>query len=155
MNADSTITFVSGETLATRIAPQMRSWELGTSTLLFSGLLALIVSAVGTYSLLAYLVADRRHEIGVRLALGARVDHVAGIVVRWSLAMTLAGIAFGCLIAVLAARFMEPLLFRVSPRDPLVFASVAAILVVVALVASLAPGIRAARVDPLEALRTE
>jgi putative ABC transport system permease protein len=69
--------------------------------------------------------------------------------------MTLAGIAFGCLIAVLAARFMEPLLFRVSPRDPLVFASVAAILVVVALVASLAPGIRAARVDPLEALRTE
>ena len=155
MKADSTITFVSGETLAARIAPQMRSWELGTSTLLFSGLLALVVSAVGTYSLLAYLVADRRHEIGVRLALGARVDHVAGIVVRWSLGMTLAGIALGCLIALLAARFMEPLLFRVSPRDPLVFASVITVLLVVAVVASLPPGIRAARVDPLEALRSE
>jgi predicted permease len=155
MGADPTITFVSGETLAARIAPQMRSWELGTSTLLFSGLLALIVSAVGTYSLLAYLVADRRHEIGVRLALGARVDQVAGIVVRWSLALSLAGLALGCLIALLAARFMEPLLFRVSPRDPFVFASVITVLVVVALAASLGPGIRAARVDPLEALRSE
>jgi len=153
--ADATITFVATETLAERIDPQMRSWELGTSTLLFSGLLALVVSAVGIYSLLAYLVADRRHEIGVRLALGARVDHVAMIVVRWSIGMSLAGIAAGCLIAAALGTFMQPLLFQVSARDPMVFGSVAGVLLLVALAASLLPSLRAARVDPLEALRAE
>jgi predicted permease len=153
--ADSSITFVATETLASRIDPQMRSWELGTSTLLFSGLLALIISAVGIYSLLAYLVADRRHEIGVRLALGARRDHVAGLILRWSLGMTIVGIATGSALAAAFGSFLHPLLFQVSARDPLVFVSVATLLLAVALAASLAPSLRAMRVNPLEALRTE
>ena len=155
MAADPTITFVRSETLATRIAPQMRSWELGTATLMFSGLLALLVCAVGIYSLLSYLVADRRHEIGVRMALGASTDHVAAMVVRWSLGMAIAGVTAGSVLAALAAGFLQPLLFQVSARDPVVFGSVAATLLLVALAASLVPGLRAARVDPLEALRTE
>jgi predicted permease len=153
--ADATITFVAAETLASRIDPQMRSWQLGLSTMMFSGLLALIVSAVGIYSVLSYLVADRRHEIGVRLALGASVDHVAGMVLRWGLGMAAAGVLIGSAVAAGVATFVQPLLFNVSARDPLVFAAVGGILLLIALAASLVPGLRAARVDPLEALRAE
>jgi predicted permease len=153
--ADATITFVSAEPIQARIDPLMRSWELGTTTLAFSGLLALIVAAVGIYSVLSYLVADRRHEIGVRIALGARVGHVTGIIMRWSIGMVALGIAIGSVIAAATATFVQPLLFNVSARDPMVFAAVAGILLLVAVVASLIPAMRAAHVDPLEALRAE
>jgi ABC-type lipoprotein release transport system permease subunit len=153
--ADPTITFVNTDTIQDRIDPQMRSWQLGTATLAFSGLLALIVAAVGIYSVLAYLVADRRHEMGVRIALGAGIEHVTGMVLRWSLKMASIGIVIGWAIAAATAGFVQPMLFRVSARDPMVFASVAVILLSVAVLASLAPALRAARVDPIEALRTE
>jgi predicted permease len=153
--ADATITFVSAEPIQARIDPLMRSWELGTTTLAFSGLLALVVAAVGIYSVLSYLVADRRHEIGVRIALGARVGHVTGLIMRWSIGMAMLGIAIGSSIAAAAATFVQPLLFKVSARDPMVFAVVAVTLLTVAVVASLIPAMRAAHVDPLEALRAE
>ena len=153
--ADSTIAFVKAETIQARIDPQMRSWQLGMATLAFSGLLALLVAAVGIYSVLSYLVADRRHELGVRIALGAGVDHVTGIVIRWSLGMAAIGIGIGWALAAAAASFVQPLLFKVSARDPLVFGSVAATLLVVAALASLIPALRAAHTDPLEALRIE
>lgn len=155
METDSAITFVDGETLSARISPQMRSWELGMSTLMFSGLLALIVSAAGIYSLLSYLVADRRHEIGVRLALGAPAHHVARMVLRWSLGMSLAGVLLGSVLGAAAGGFVQPLLFNVPARDPLVFGSVGSVLLLVAVAAGVVPALRATRVDPLEALRTE
>jgi ABC-type antimicrobial peptide transport system permease subunit len=133
----------------------MRAWQLGMATLAFAGLLALAVAAVGIYSVLSYLVADRRHELGVRIALGAGVDHVTSLVMRWSFGMAAIGVLAGWLIAGACSRYIQPLLFNVSARDPLVFGSVAAVSLLVAAVASLVPAIRAARVDPLEALRTE
>jgi predicted permease len=152
---DSTITLVRTETLQERIDPQLRSWKLGASVFLFAGGLALLVASAGIYSVLSYLVAARRHEIGVRLALGASTAHVGGVVVRTSLVMAVSGIAAGVVLAAAIAPRLEPLLFDVSPRDPWVFASVAGLLTIVSIATSLTPALRASRVSPLEVLRTD
>ena len=152
---DGTITLVRTETLRERIDPQLRSWRLGASVFLFAGLLALIVASAGIYSVLAYLVAARRHEIGVRLALGATTRHVGSVVIRTSLVMALSGIAAGILVAAAVAPRLEPLLFDVSPRDPFVFVTVAGLLTLVAIATSLTPALRASRVSPLEVLRSD
>ena len=152
---DGTITLVRTETLRQRIDPQLRSWRFGAAVFLFAGLLALLVASAGIYSVLAYLVAARRHEIGVRLALGATARHVGGVVIRTSLVMALSGIAAGILLAAAAAPRLEPLLFDVSPRDPFVFVMVAGLLTLVAIATSLTPALRASRVSPLEVLRSD
>ena len=115
--------------------------------------MALLLSAVGVYGVISYLVAQRRAEIGVRIALGARVSQVARLVVMQSVRLAAAGIAIGLVGALAAARVMRSLLFEVSPSDPLVLALVALVLLAIALVASLAPARRAAGVNPVEALR--
>jgi predicted permease len=153
--SDASVTFVSAQTIQERIDPQLESWRLGSVVFVFSGLLALAVAAVGLYSVLAYLVADRRHEIGVRMALGARAGQVTGLVVRQGVGLALGGILAGSVLAAWAATVVEPLLFDVPARDPSVFAGAAAILLLVALAASLAPALRANRIDPVEALRAE
>ena len=152
---DGTITLVRTETLRERIDPQLRSWRLGASVFVFAGLLALLVASAGIYSVLAYLVAARRHEIGVRLALGATARHVGGVVIRTSLVMALSGIAAGIVLAAAVAPRLEPLLFEVSPRDPSVFIAVSGLLTLVAIVTSLTPALRASRVSPLEVLRSD
>ena len=154
-DVDPSVTFVSAEMLQAWVDPQFQSWRLGSAVFVASGLLALVVAAVGLYSVLAYLVAERRHEIGVRLALGARPAQVAGHVVGRSLGLAAAGVAIGLLVAAAAAPRLAPLLFDVPARDPVVFGVVAAILVAVAAVAALGPAARANRVDPVEALRAE
>jgi ABC-type antimicrobial peptide transport system permease subunit len=152
---DGTITLVRTETLRERIDPQLRSWRLGASVFVFAGVLALLVASAGIYSVLSYLVAARRHEIGVRLALGATTRHVGGVVIRTSLVMALSGIAVGIMLAAAVSPRLEPLLFEVSPRDPLVFMAVAGLLTLVAVATSLTPAIRASRVSPLEVLRSD
>ncbi|MFY9551797.1 MAG: ABC transporter permease [Thermoanaerobaculia bacterium] len=127
-----------------------------TSSLLsiFAGV-ALVLAAVGVSGVLAYLVSRRRREIGIRLALGASRSNVLGLVIRRGLVTAGAGIAAGLLAASFLARLMEGLLYGVPPRDPVTFAAVAALLLAVALAASAIPALRAARVNPLEALRSE
>ncbi len=97
-----------------------------------SGLLALLVAAIGICSVMSYLVADRTHEIGVRLALGAQRRDVARLILRGSLGMAAIGVAAGSLVALAASRFVAPLLFDESPRDPLVYGIVAGVLLLVA-----------------------
>src|SRR5260370_37393870 len=92
---------------------------------LFAGL-ALLVAAVGLYSVMAYLVAQRTREIGVRIALGAAVHHIHVLVLRSSVGMALAGLVLGAVFALLAGPRLEPLLFNTSARDPLVFRAGAA-----------------------------
>jgi predicted permease len=152
---DPTITFVETGTIQERIDPQLRSWKLGSAIFVFSGLLALLVAAAGVYSILACLVADRRHEIGVRIALGARAGHVTGLIVRHGFGLAVVGVAVGGAIAAALAPLVEPLLFDVPGRDPLVFGLVAGTLLAVAALASVAPSRRANRVNPLEALQHE
>ncbi|HEX6315808.1 MAG TPA: ABC transporter permease, partial [Gemmatimonadaceae bacterium] len=135
------------------VDPQRRSWEFGATMFLVFGGLALVLAAIGLYSLIAYDVAQRTQELGVRLALGASVPDVMRLVLSSAVRLVAVGILLGGGIALWGSRWMEGLLFRQSPRDPLVFLAVAATLIVVALVASSGPAFRASRVDPNIALR--
>jgi putative ABC transport system permease protein len=117
--------------------------------------IALTLAAVGIYGVLAYLVARRTHEIGIRLAMGADRSQVVGLVLKQALALTGSGIAAGLVAALALSRAMQSLLYQVAPNDPVTFALVPVALVIVALAASAIPAFRATRVSPLVALRSE
>jgi putative ABC transport system permease protein len=147
--------YVTVTSMSRILAPQMRSWQLGATMFAVFGALALVLAAVGLYSVVAYSVAQRMHEMGVRVALGAQARDVIGLVVGEGLRVVGPGIALGGTIALLAGRWIAPLLFNVSPKDPSVFASVVGTLLAVAVVGSWLPALRAAHVDPNEALRAD
>ena len=152
---DSTIGYVSDETLRSRIDPQLRPWRIGATVFALSGLLALVVAGIGLYSVTSYLIADRRHEIGVRLALGASAGHVTRLVLGGSVAMAMIGVVLGEAVAWSLGGLAAPLLFQTSPHDPLVFGTVGGVLLTVAVLASVGPARRARGVSALEALRAE
>ncbi|HEX8635135.1 MAG TPA: ABC transporter permease [Pyrinomonadaceae bacterium] len=118
-------------------------------------LLALILAIVGLYGLISYSVAQRTHEIGVRMALGARPRDVTMMVVRQGMTLTLIGLAIGLVGSFIVTRLIESFLFGVSTIDPLTFTGVALVLIIVALLASVIPARRAARVSPIIALRAD
>jgi putative ABC transport system permease protein len=120
----------------------------------FSGI-ALFLAAIGIYGVMAYSVAQRTQEIGVRMALGARPHHVLRLVLSQSVIMLLIGAAIGLTGALALTRLMRTLLFEITATDPLTYVSVIGLLTVVALLASYIPARRAAKVDPLVALRYE
>jgi len=117
--------------------------------------LALVLACVGTYSVISYLVGQRTHEIGVRIALGAQRNDVLQMVIGHGAKMALIGVAIGIGFALLLTRLMANQLFGVSAHDPLTFAGVAVSLIVVAIAACYIPARRAMRVDPVVALRHE
>jgi ABC-type antimicrobial peptide transport system permease subunit len=119
------------------------------------GALALVLAAIGLYSVIAYNVTQRTHEMGVRVALGAQARDVIRLIVSEGLRIVLPGVALGAVLALLAGKWIAPLLFQVSPKDPPVLVGVVTILVAVAMVASWLPARRAARVDPNQALRAD
>ncbi|MDQ3997213.1 MAG: ABC transporter permease, partial [Gemmatimonadota bacterium] len=116
---------------------------------------AIAMAAVGLYGVIAYSVTQRRQEIGIRVALGARLADVTKLVLRQGVVLTAAGVLLGLVAAMAGGKLVAGLLFGVSARDPEVFSAVASLLAVVALVASYAPARRAAAVDPVEVLRGE
>jgi predicted permease len=155
LNVDSTLAYLNIATLEEAMDPQVRPWKLGAAVFALMGCLAMLVATAGLYSLLSYMVTQRAREISVRMALGADGMRVVGVIVRWSVMVCAAGTAIGVLLALLAGPYLAPLLFRTSPHDPMVFITVAAVLLVVSIVATIAPAYRAQQIDPMAVLRAE
>jgi putative ABC transport system permease protein len=129
--------------------------RLALALLAFFAASALFLAALGLYGVMSYNVTLRTGEIGIRMALGAQPSQVLSFIERQGLALTLAGVALGFGGAFALTRLMNDLLFRVDSRDPLTFAAVAAVLVLVSLSACYLPARRAARIDPMAALRCQ
>lgn len=148
------IRFVRIEPLRDRIDENLRSWKLGATLFTVFGLLALVVAGVGTYSLLAFDVAQRHFEFGIRKALGATTDKLIRAVVTHGVIVVFVGVLAGLSIALLTAPYIGPLLFATSPRDPWVYLGSSIGLLVIAVLASWIPAYRTTHVDPADALRS-
>ena len=152
---DPTALFVRAEPMRVALDPLHRQWKLGAMLFGVFGLVALGISAVGLYSVIGYLVAQRTAEFGVRLALGATSKRIVALVLRSGMTVVIAGLTAGIVASLVAGRFIEPLLFETSVRDPRVGVTVVLTLLGVALAACLIPAARASRVDPVTALRAD
>jgi predicted permease len=148
-------TYVTVRPMRELVDGERRSWRVGATMFVAFGVLALVVAAVGLYGVVAYNVAQRMQELGVRVALGAQPSDIAQLVVGQGIRLALAGVTLGTLLALFAARWVQPLLFAQSAKDVTVFGVVGLTLIVVALVASAIPARRAVRVDPNTVLRSE
>jgi ABC-type antimicrobial peptide transport system permease subunit len=147
--------YVDVRPLTSMMASQLRPWKLGAQLFSLFGALAAIIAALGLYSAISYSVTRRRHEFGVRRALGAQITDVVRLVLGQGVRATALGVAVGALAAFWAVRFVNDLLFDTSPREPTVFVAVAVAMLVVAIAATLVPAWRASRIDPLTALRAD
>jgi ABC-type antimicrobial peptide transport system permease subunit len=142
-------------TMDVQVASSLSSEKiLGLLSSLFAAL-ATLLAGIGLYGVIAYSVAQRRHEIGIRFAVGAQRGDVAGLFARESLALVLAGLAIGAPVALVAARALRSLLFGVTAADPVTLAAGIAVLALAAVLATSIPVVRAARTDPTTVLRHE
>jgi putative ABC transport system permease protein len=146
---------VRAQTMTQSIAETLARRKFSTLLLAIFGGAALLLALIGVYGVTAYSVSQRTHEIGIRKALGAQAGDVLFMVVRQGLLLTLAGVVIGLAGAFALTRWMESLLFGVHPADPLTFAVVPVLVAGVAILAAYLPARRAAKVDPMIALRYE
>jgi predicted permease len=153
-SAEPGLPYINVRRLDALVAPRLRSWRLGATMFSVFGALAVVLAAIGLFSVLAYDVAERRLELGVRSALGAATQRLALLVIGRGVRAVIAGTAIGFAVSLVLGSRVATLLFQTSPRDPLVFVAVACVLLVVGIAATLVPAVRAARVDPMEALRS-
>ena len=145
----------SVEQLTTLMAIRDSGHRVMMKLMVFFGALALFLGAIGIYGVMAHTVAQRTHEIGIRMALGANPAQVMGMVVRQAMALTLIGIAIGIVGAFGATRSLSFMLYQVTASDPATFVGVAVLFTLVAIAACYVPARRAMRVDPMVALRYE
>ena len=135
------------------VSQSMAQTSFAMLVLLLSAVIALALSAVGIYGVISYLVAQRRSEIGIRMALGAQMTEVMRVVVGQSVGLAAVGVGIGLCAAVATTRLLRSMLFEVSPSDPLILGGAGLVLLIVAALASIAPTRRALGVDPVEAMR--
>jgi ABC-type antimicrobial peptide transport system permease subunit len=129
--------------------------RIGSSFAAVFGLLALVLATVGVYGVVSYSVAQRTREIGVRVALGARLTSVLRLVIGQGMKLAWIGASAGLLLAIGTTGVLSSILYGVAPRDPIVLGGVIALLTLIAAAACLVPAWRATRIDPLIAIRSE
>ena len=147
--------FLDNQTMDAQVDMALLPARLAAQTASITGLVATVLAAVGLYGVIAYAVARRTREIGIRMALGANPRGVIGMVMRQGLTVAAAGTAIGVVLAWLAARAVASALYGVSPADPFAWSGAVATLLASAAFANYFPARRASRVDPSIALRTE
>ena len=153
--AESDILIDKVSTMSDRISKSVAPQRLNTILLsIFAGV-ALLAAAIGIYGVLAFSVTQRTREIGIRIALGAKTTNVSAMIIGQGMRLVIAGIVLGLIAAFGVTSLMEKLLFKVSPADPTTFALISLLLAGVALAACFVPARRAAKVDPMVALRYE
>jgi predicted permease len=152
---DKNLAFTNGQTVQQILGQGLWAARMGAALLGLFGALALILASIGIYGVLAYSVAQRTSEIGLRMALGAQPRQVLGLVLRQGMLLAVIGAAVGIVVALPVARLAGSLLYGVSATDPLTYAAITLLLMCVALAACYLPARRATRVDPLIALRWE
>jgi putative ABC transport system permease protein len=145
---------VSGaQTLSETVSDSLAGRRFSMEMIASFALIALLLAGLGIYGVISYMVSERTHEIGIRIALGAESRNILRMVLRQGLGLAFAGAAVGFVGALIVSRLMAGVLYGVKPTDPLTFASVVLLLVGVALAACYLPARRALRVDPMIALR--
>ncbi|HEX6107190.1 MAG TPA: FtsX-like permease family protein, partial [Gemmatimonadales bacterium] len=142
-------------TMQSRVVDSLAESRFSTTLLTVFSAIALALAAIGVYGVISYGVAQRTQEIGIRVALGAQRRDVMGMVVGHGAVLAAVGLALGLAGALALSRFLESLLFRVSPTDPPTFAAGTVVLTAVAVLAAALPARRAAMTDPVVALRNE
>jgi predicted permease len=152
---DSNVPLFDIKTLDDYVSLSAAQPRFQTVLITFFAAMALLLSAIGLYAVLSYMVAQRTMEIGLRLALGAQRGDVLGLILRRGLILAVTGLAIGIFVSLLLTRFMAEMLYGVRPFDPLTFVGVSAVLLVVSLIASSAPAFRAAHLDPMRTLREQ
>jgi putative ABC transport system permease protein len=152
---DPSLAIADVRTMTSRVDESLAPQRFDLSLLALFAALAIFLAAVGVYGVLSYSVAQRSHEIGVRIALGAQPASVLAMVIREGLRLSLAGAAIGVVAALLLTRLMASLLYGVTARDPITFAGVVALICFVSALACYMPARRASKVDPMVALRYE
>ena len=151
----ATMPFVQVRPYSELVASQLQPWRLGATMFTVFGAIALVMAAVGLYSVMAYWVSQRSHEIGVRMALGAQRSHVVRLVALQSFRAIVAGLVLGGAAALVASRWIGDLLYETSPHEPVVYGAAALVLALAAVVASVVPVRRSTAVDPAETIRTD
>jgi putative ABC transport system permease protein len=152
---DPTLPVFGAQTLNETVAASLSQRRFSMEIVGLFGLTALLLAGLGIYGVISYLVSERTHEIGIRLALGASRSNILRMVLRQGLGLAVVGAAVGLVCALIVSHLMASLLYGVRPTDPFTFAGVALLLVGVALLACYIPARYATRVDPIVALRTE
>jgi ABC-type antimicrobial peptide transport system permease subunit len=152
---DPAITIFDAEPMTEYIAASLLGAKIAANLISLLAAVGLLLAAMGLYGVLAYSFAQRTREFGVRLAMGAKPHDILALVIQQSGKLTLAGTGVGLLLGAIAMRFVRHQMFGVSPLDPITFAGVALLLLAVAFAASYLPARRAAKVDPMVALRYE
>ena len=154
-STNQNVPFANVMTMRALLGRHTRAWELGARVFTAFGALALALAAVGLFSVVAFTIGQRMHEFGIRTALGARPSDLLVLTLVRGVAPAVLGIVAGVILALGAGRFVSSLLFNVTPNDPLVLGGASGALFACAVVASIVPAMRAARVDPTIALRAE
>ncbi|CAN5808258.1 hypothetical protein BH18ACI5_BH18ACI5_08010 [soil metagenome] len=152
---DADLPVYNVRTMEQRVGESLGRRRFAMTLLTLFALVALGLSTIGTYGVIAYVVSQGTREIGIRMALGATHADVAGMVIRGGMTVAAAGIAGGMAAALVLTRFMGSLLFDIAPNDPVTFGAIAALIAVTALAATCIPAWSAARIDPLVSLRSE